>query len=145
MSNTIYAVEVRNAYAAQDESSKCYSWHQWEHDEPEDSYEFETLDEARAKLAEIKAGWGEDSWSIVKTRRGLDTIEYIDATIWEIEVLEDGSYGDMNPLDGEFSFPAWVEDVADRAQCEYHDFLDYKTEDYPSFAAVAERMGHKID
>jgi len=123
----------------EDENTGSYYMEDW----------FDTEDEAvtfvKAEMADyIDHELDGKGYKVIRTRHGLDTIEYCDGTVERHYVDEDGEvidYGDDPSTehyykDGfyECSLPDEVCSKADRIMRGYHDFLDYQSDCYGSLA-----------
>ena len=110
---------------------------------------FETEEDAiafvKAEMADyVDRELGGKGYKVIRTRRGLDTIEYCDGTVERHYVDADGEvidYGDDPSTehyyrDGfyESSLPDGVRNKAERIMRGYHDYLDYEADHYDSLA-----------
>ena len=121
-----YGVYENDAYAHQ--VGECYKYER-RGSEGESFYFGESLEEAKAVLESVVAGW--DGWfNIIETGAGLDTVEYKSATLDVFEDDGEGWFEWCEELDYRESLPDEVKAAMASSERSYHAFLDYADDGY---------------
>lgn len=89
--------------------------------------EFDTLCAALAALSGWKAP---KDPSITRAKRGLDSVSYWSAIVYEDEFDEDGECVGMHSLEGRDNLPVSWRQAMEEHKRDYWKFLDYESGDY---------------
>ena len=100
--------------------------------EPDWQEDFGTLEEARAWADETAAKILRDGngYNVIKTKRGLDTIEYHEVMVERVELDEDGDAVETECVYAVETLPPDVERAARESERSYWRFLDYEADEY---------------
>lgn len=100
--------------------------------EPDWQEDFDTLEEARAWADETAAKILRDGngYNVIKTKRGLDTIEYHEVCVDAVEFDEDGDAIGTECVYTASTLPGEVEEAARESERSYWRYLDYEADEY---------------